>query len=201
MKDPGEPRLPPGAGIRIFSASVLVAGGIGLGVYALTQRSGAVNHGAKVAVTVFAIVMPVIFFAVAYGILRTVFPPSMRGVTVTLSGTDLKRGSPVDVRVEVAKPDKLTARLQLGVVCTEFYDVETTDGRGNRSRTTKQVDAHTDWRPFTGSTPQTERFVIPADAPYSYRGDCISYVWRASARLPKRLRFDRTENVTFLVRP
>jgi hypothetical protein len=43
--------------------------------------------------------------------------------------------------------------------------------------------------------------MIPADAPYSYRGDCVSYVWRASARLPKRLRFDRAENVPLLVRP
>jgi hypothetical protein len=201
MKDPGEPRLPPGAGIRIFMSALLLAGGIALGIYAFAQRGSAVNHGAKVAVTVVGIVLPLFFFAIAYGILRTVFPPSMRGVTVTPSGTDLKRGSPVDVRIEVDRPGNLAARLQFGLVCTEFYDVETTDGRGNRSRSTRQVDAHADWRPFTGGPTQSERFVLPADGPFSYRGDCVSYVWRASARLPKRLRFDRSHNVPFLVRP
>src|SRR6476469_9913663 len=125
MKDHGEPRLPPGAGIRIFSAAILVATGVGLGIYAFTQRGSAVNHGAKVAVTVVGIVLPLFFLVIAYGILRTVFPPSMRGVTVTLSGADLRRGSPVDVTLEVHRPGKLAARLQLGLVCTEFYDVET----------------------------------------------------------------------------
>ena len=187
--------------MRIFFAVLLVGGGLAIGIYAFTQRGSAVNHGAKVAVTIVGIVLPLVFLLVAYGILRTVIPPKVRGVTLTLSNSDLRRGSNVDLRVEVANPDKMLTRLEFGLVCTEFYDVETTDGRGNSSRSTRQVDAHTDWRPFTGGPTQSERFLIPADAPYSYRGDCVSYVWRASARLPKRLRFDRAENVNFLVRP
>jgi hypothetical protein len=201
MKDPTQRGLPPGAGIRIFSAAILVIGGVAIGVYAFTQRGSAVNHGARVAVTVFGILMPLFFFAVAYGILRVVFPPSMRGVTLTLSNSDVRRGADIDLRAEVAKPDKMLARLEFGLVCTEYYDVETTDGRGNRSRTTKQVDTHVDWRPFTGGPAQTERFHIPDDGPFSYRGNCLSYGWRASARLPKRLRFDPAENVPFVVRP
>jgi hypothetical protein len=201
MKDPMKPGLPPGGGTRIFMASLLAAGGIALCIYGFAQRGDAVNHGAKVAVTIVAIALPLLFLAAAYGILRTVFAPRMRGVTVTVSATDVRRGSTLDVRIEVAKPDKLVAKLQLGLVCTEFYDVETTDGRGNRSRTTRQVDAHADWRPFTGGSTQSERFVIPDDAPFSYRGDCVSYVWRASTRLPKRMRFDRSQSVPLLVRP
>jgi hypothetical protein len=201
MKDAVKPGLPPGGGLRIFSAVLLIAGGLAIGIYAFTQRDTAVDHGAKVAVTIVGIVLPLIFFAIGYGILRTVFPPKVRGVTLTPSSSELRRGSNLDLRVEVANPDKMTGRLELGLVCTEFYDVETTDARGNSSRSTRQVDAHTDWRPFTGGATQSERFLIPADAPFSYRGDCVSYVWRASARLPKRLRFDRSENVTLLVRP
>jgi len=45
------------------------------------------------------------------------------------------------------------------------------------------------------------RFAIPAEGPYSYRGDCLSFVWRVSAREPKRHRFDRATNVQILVRP
>jgi hypothetical protein len=201
MKDPGKPGLPPGGGLRIFYAVLLVGGGVALGIYAFAQRGSAVNHGAKVAVTIAGIVLPLFFFAIAYGILRTVFPPKVRGVTLTLSSDAVRRGSAVDLRVEVANPDKMTARLEFGLTCAEYYDVETTDGRGNSSRSTRQVDAFTDWRPFTGGPSQSERFVIPADAPFSYRGDCVSYVWRASARLPKRMRFDRSENLPIVVRP
>jgi hypothetical protein len=201
MKDPVKPGLPPGGGVRIFGASVLVIGGIALAIYAFSQRGSAVNHGAKTAVTIVGIALPLFFLAIAYGILRTVFPPKVRGVTLTPSSSDLRRGSTLDLRVEVANPDKMLGRLEFGLVCTEFYDVETTDGRGNSNRSTRQADTHTDWRPFTGGATQSERFVIPAEAPYSYRGDCVSYVWRASARLPKRMRFDRAENLVLLVRP
>jgi hypothetical protein len=201
MKDPVKPGLPPGGGLRIFSAVLLVGGGLAIGIYAFASRGDAVNHGAKVAVTIVGAALPLIFFAAGYAILRTVFPPKVRGVTLSLSREDLQRGSDVDIRVEVSNPDKMTGRLEFGLVCVEFYDVETTDGRGNSSRSTRQVDAYKDWRPFGGGATQSERFVIPADAPYSYRGDCVSYVWRASARLPKRLRFDRSENFTLLVRP
>jgi hypothetical protein len=201
MKDPMKPGLPPGGGTRIFFAIFLILGGLALGIYAFAQRDSAVNHGAKVAVTIAGVVLPLFFFAIAYGILRAVFPPSMRGATVTVSAEDVRRGGSIDIRVEVANPDKMTGRLEFGLVCTEFYDVETTGGRGNRSRSTRQVDAHKDWRPFTGGPTQSERFVIPDDAPFSYRGDCVSYVWRAAARLPKRMRFDRSENVPLLVRP
>lgn len=182
-------------------AVLLAGGGIAIGIYAFTQRGGAVNHGAKVALTIVGIVLPLFFLAAAYGIARSVFPPKVRGVTLTLSREDLRRGGDVEIRVEVANPDKMTGRLEFGLVCSEFYDIETTDARGNSSRSTRQVDAYKDWRPFTGGPLQSERLVIPADAPYSYRGDCVSYVWRASARLPKRMRFDRAHNVTLLVRP
>jgi hypothetical protein len=201
VKDPTQPGLPPGGRFKLYSAAFIAIAGIGLGIYAFSLRGGAVNHGARVGVTIVGIVIPLLFLLAAYGIFRVVFPPGVRGVNVTLSASEVRRGSNLDVRVEVDNPDKMMGRLEVGLVCTEFYDVETTDGRGNSSRTTRPVDAHVEWRPFTGGATQSERFVIPADAPYSYRGDCVSYMWRASARLPKRMRFDRAENVPLLVRP
>ena len=201
MKDPVKPGLPPGGGLRIFMAALLAAGGIALCIYAFAQRGEAVNHGAKVAVTIVGIALPLFFLAAAYGILRTVFPPKVRGVTLTLSSDDVRRGANIDIRLEVSNPDRMLNRLEFGLICKEYYDVETTDARGNSSRSTREVTAHADWRPFTSGPSQSERFLIPATAPYSYRGDCVSYVWRASARMPKRMRFDRAENVTLLVRP
>src|SRR3954471_12139360 len=106
MKEPAKPGLPPRGGLRIFLACLLVAGGIALAIYAFAQRDTAVNHGAKVAVTIVGSALPLFFLVAAYGIVRTVFPPKVRGVSVTLSRPDLRRGGDVEIRVEVANPDK-----------------------------------------------------------------------------------------------
>ncbi|MEA2440244.1 MAG: hypothetical protein QOH76_1668 [Thermoleophilaceae bacterium] len=198
MKDPGAPGLPPGGGTKIFFAVFIGLGGVGLGIYAFALRGDAVDDNARTAVTVVGIVVPLLFLAGAYALLRAVFPPKARGVTVSVAVTDVRRGSDVEARLELAteKPG-----LELGLVCTEYYDVETTDGRGNRSRTTSQAVAHEDWRPQSGGQLQSVRFTVPADGPFSYRGDCVSYVWRVSARQPKRMRFDRTVSVPIVVRP
>src|SRR3954465_13723640 len=115
MKDPVKQGLPPGGGLRIWLAALLVLGGIALAIYAFSQRGSAVNHGAKTAVTIVGIALPLFFLAIAYGILRTVFPPKVRGVTLTPSSSDLRRGSTLDLRVEVANPDKMLGRLEFGL--------------------------------------------------------------------------------------
>jgi hypothetical protein len=193
MKDPSTPGLPPGGGTKIAVAVFFGLAGLGLGIYAFAIRGNAVNDSASTAVTIVGIVLPLLFIAGAYALLRMVFPPRARGITVTVPVTDVRRGSELEARLEIANPD--TTGLELGLVCTEYYDIETTDGRGNRSRSTSQAVAHEDWRPQSGGPMQSVRFRIPEDAPFSYRGDCISYVWRVSARQPKRLRFDRAVNV------
>jgi hypothetical protein len=199
MKDPGAPGLPPGGGTKIFTAALIGLGGLAIGIYALASRGEAVDDSAKTAVTILGIVLPLIFLAGAYALLRVVFPPTARGVTVTVAVTEVRRGSDVDARIELAHPDR--PGVELGLVCTEYYDLETTDGRSNGSRNTSQAIAYEDWRAQSGTAVQSVRFSVPADGPYSYRGSCISYVWRVSARQPKRLRFDRSVNVPIVVRP
>jgi hypothetical protein len=199
MRDASKPGLPPGGGTKVFMAVLFALGGIALAIYALASRGDAVDDDAKTAVTIVGIVLPLLFFLGAYGLMRAVFPPKARGVTLTVAVTDVRRGSEVDARLELTRPD--TPDLELGIVCTEYYDVETTDAKGNRSRSTSQAVAFEDWRPQAGGAVQSVRFAIPANAPYSYRGDCISYVWRISVRQPKRMRFDRAVNVPLVVRP
>jgi hypothetical protein len=79
--------------------------------------------------------------------------------------------------------------------------VRKSNGRGGSNRVTSQVVAFEDWRPYDGGPAQTVRFKLPPDAPFSYRGHCLSYVWRVSAREPRRLRFDPATNVELQVRP
>jgi hypothetical protein len=120
-------------------------------------------------------------------------------VKVEVERPDLKRGDDVVVRLEVG--ERASEKLELGLLCTEYYDEKKTDGKGNTHRATSEAVAFADWRPQSAGPVQAVRFSIPADAPYSYRGDCLSYVWRVSAREPRRLRFDPATNVPLEVRP
>jgi hypothetical protein len=201
MKDPGTPGLPPGGGTRLFMAAFLALGGIAVGVYAFASRGHAVNHGAKVAVTIVGVLLPLLFLGLAYALFRMVFPPTARGVALTVSASDVRRGTEVEARLEIANPDRARDTLELGLVCTEYYDIQTSNGKGGTQRTTSQAAAHEDWRPQEAAPLQTVRFTVPADAPFSYRGDCISFVWRVSVRQPRKLRFDRAVNVPIVVRP
>jgi hypothetical protein len=200
MKDPSQPGLPPGGGTKLFVAALLLLGGIAVTIYSFASRGDAVDHNARTAVTIFGIAFGLIFAVAAYGLFRAVFPPKARHLTLAVERTEVRRGEQVAVRLEVGQ--RASDKLEVGVVCTEYYDEKRSDGRGGTNRATAEAVAHADWRPQApGGPPQTVSFEIPLDSPYSYRGDCISYVWRVSAREPRRLRFDPATNVHLVVRP
>lgn len=203
MKDPSKPGLPPGGGTRLTLVVTLVLGAVAMAVYAFVKRGDAVNHAARVGVTIVGVVLPLLALAGAYAIFRTLFPPKAKHLHLSVTNPDVQRGAEVVVNLEIARPEKVGDELELGLVCTEYYDVQTTDGRGNKSRATRPEVAYEDWRPQQGlSSNQTSvRFQVPADAPFSYRGHCLSYVWRVSAREPLRGRFDRAVNLPLVVRP
>jgi hypothetical protein len=178
---------------------LLFIGGVAVAIYAFASRGGAVDDTARTVLTVFGIVFALVFTALAYGLVRSVFPPKARHVKVEVERAELKRGEDVLVRVEVS--ERASDRLELGLVCTEYYDKQTRDAKGNTNRTTAEAVAFADWRPQSAGPVQSVRFTIPAEAPYSFRGNCVSYVWRVSAREPRRLRFDPATNVHLVVRP
>lgn len=196
MKDPSSPGLPPGGGIRLSTAVVLAFTGIGLCAYAFVKRGDAVDHTAEVAVTVVGVALLVICLASAYALYRVVFPPAAKHLRISLTSSDVRRGSEVVVRLEITQPEKVSDRLELGLVCTEYYDEEAGEGRA-----TRQAVAHEEWHPRAEGPLQTVHFPVPADAPYSYRGSCLSFVWQVSAREPRKRRFDRAVNVPVVVRP
>jgi hypothetical protein len=77
----------------------------------------------------------------------------------------------------------------VGLVCIERYDYLTrVQHRGGTTvvRRTAESTAHEEWRPGA----PTLTFEIPRDAPYSYEGECVSYAWRVSARVVRKLRSD-----------
>jgi hypothetical protein len=203
MKDPGKPGLPPGGGTRLTIVVTLVLGAVAMAIYAFVKRGDAVSHGAKVGVTIVGLVLPLLALAGAYAVFRTLFPPKAKHLHLSVTNPEVQRGAEVVVSLEITRPEKVGDKLELGLVCTEYYDVQTTDGRGNKTRSTRPVPAYEDWRPQKelASNQATVRFPVPADAPFSYRGHCLSYVWRVSAREPLRGRFDRAVNLPLVVRP
>jgi hypothetical protein len=156
----------------------------------------AVDHTARVTATVVAVGILVVCLACAYALYRGVFPPAAKHLRISMSSSDVRRGSDVVVRLEVDRPEKVSHRLELGLVCTEYYDEEAGEGRA-----TRQAVAHEEWHSRAEGPLQTVRFPVPADAPYSFRGSCLSFAWRVTAREPRNRRFDHAVNVPLVVRP
>ena len=105
-----------------------------------------------------------------------------RGLQVDAGVQGVRRGEEVEALVTIASAKGL-GDLEVGLVCTEFYDEETTDSDGDTSRSTAEEIAYEDWlqvEELTGV--QSVRLAIPADAPFSYEGTCLSFKWELVAR-------------------
>jgi hypothetical protein len=102
----------------------------------------------------------------------------------------LRRGDEVTVQVRIGKPKAERPKLEVGVLCQAYYDVEetvrTSDDTDYR-RTTKYVYMFEDWFPFDPSLPE-QRFTarVPEDAPFSYPGSAFGFKWMAIAREKRR---------------
>jgi hypothetical protein len=195
-------RLPPGGALKLFVVALFVVCAIGFPVGGFIARDSAATKSDGDVTLGIAAGLGVLFLIGAYAIYRQVRAPRLRHVRVSVAKPEVRRGGHVDVQFEITNPSKVSERLELGLVCTEYYAEETTDGKGNKSRTTSNAVAHAEWRPQDrNGGVQSLRFEVPAAGPYSYRGDCVSYVWRVSAREPKKLRFDPATDVELTVRP
>jgi hypothetical protein len=105
-----------------------------------------------------------------------------RGLQVDAGVQGVRRGEEVEALVTIASAKGL-GDLEVGLVCTEYYDEETTDSDGDTSRSTAEEIAYEDWlqvEELTGV--QSVRLAIPADAPFSYEGTCLSFKWELVAR-------------------
>jgi hypothetical protein len=107
-----------------------------------------------------------------------------RGLQVDAGEGEVRRGGEVEALITISSP-KGFGDLEVGLVCTEYYDEET-DSYGdtsNTSRATVESIAHEDWQAVEEVTGvQSVRLAIPADAPFSYQGACLSFKWEIVAR-------------------
>jgi len=131
-----------------------------------------------------------------------------RGLEVAASDQEVRRGGEVEALVTISSARKL-GDVEVGVVCTESYDELNTNQRytdgtntTSTSRVTSDDVAHETWSPVeTVSGVQSVRFTIPPDAPFSYRGDCLSFKWELVARGRRSRGLDRQARSEFSVLP
>lgn len=128
--------------------------------------------------------------------------PRLRGTRLVVDGETLRRGEEVEVTFTGRASDD---RLEVGVACDERYDTQVpvyVKGVSTVIRQTADGTVHEQWQSVSaGSVEQTFTFHIPADAPYSYEGDCVSYAWRISARAVEALREDPRLDQPIWVQP
>jgi hypothetical protein len=113
-----------------------------------------------------------------------------RGLVVGANTSVVARGDEIEATVTIVNPRKL-GQVQAGLVCTEAYAAETRDGKGHASQGQSWATAHQSWVPVEDTAgAHTVRLAVPADAPYSYKGDFLSFKWEVVARGIRKLRLD-----------
>jgi hypothetical protein len=128
------------------------------------------------------------------------------GLQVAAGNQVAHRGEEVEALITISSPGKI-GNVEVGVVCTEYYDEEDTDtdmntGYQSTSRVTSDEIAHEAWLPVeTISGAQSLHFTIPPDAPFTYRGACLSFKWEVVARGRRRRGLDSQARSEFSVLP
>lgn len=174
-------------GMGMFFAGVfLVAGGRGPGYDFWEERLGGTFFGG----------MGLLCAWVAYSQYRSMKPAPLgrgvRGVNLAIDrGDDVRRGETISVTIDHAAAAE---DLEVGLVCVEVFDFQATASTKAGIvyiRETNRKNAYEQWQPVEPQAgEQVLKFEVPPEAPCSYEGDCLSYAWRVSARLVRKLRTD-----------
>jgi len=135
----------------------------------------------------------VFFMLAAVWVFRRARPKQAEHLSVQLSAAEVRRGQPLEATLTVERPPEEGASLELALVCTEHYDVKkrvyNPNGADYDQRSTDTDELHRDARQIPpGAGAQTLTFAVPADGPFSYKGDCVSAIWHLVAveRRPRR---------------
>jgi hypothetical protein len=183
-------------GMGMFLGGVfIVAGGRGPGFNFWEERLGGTFFGG----------MGLLCAWVAYSQYRKFRPPRlharMRGVNLAVDRDEARRGETVSATITHGSAED----LEVGLVCFERFDLQAnaqTKAGMISVRETNQATVYEEWQPVEAAAgEQVLTFEVPSDAPCSYEGDCLSHVWRVSARQVRRMRADPRIDHPVWVRP
>jgi hypothetical protein len=119
----------------------------------------------------------VVFWSVARGLWHGGHRRSAHGLELAVDRQELRRGDRIGATAS-GEGD-----LEVGLVCTEHYDVLRHVGSDTRSRVTESAPAWQAWVPAPhAALGQGVELAVPADGPYSYEGTCVSLSWAVVVR-------------------
>jgi hypothetical protein len=113
------------------------------------------------------------------------------GTRLLVDRQETRRGDELTATLDMARPRD---GLEVGIVCVERYDYLASGSvKGARFaiRQSRDAIAFEDWQPVEPiASEHRYTFAIPHDAPYSWEGECVTFAWRVSARVARKLRSD-----------
>lgn len=114
-------------------------------------------------------------------------------VDVTPDRWALRRGEELTVTVRIGEPKDKRPKLEVGVLCQAYYDIETTHtdaadtSNTEYRRETSHATLFEEWPQIDPSAAEQSFTVqIPDDAPFTYRGSAFGFKWSAFAREKRR---------------
>ena len=123
-----------------------------------------------------------------------------KGLELRVDHAEVRRGEGLQADVLITSRTRL-GDLEVGVVCTEHYDVRSQSDKGSH-RLTFTATEHEAWIPLQSMSGwQRVRLPISAGAPFSYQGSCLSYTWEVVVRGRRRRALDKRASRQVLVRP
>lgn len=201
----GHQRRWQGVGRLVVAAILGVAGigGIAYGIYDYAEGSSdAASQGAQLGASIAAAGMGLAAVAFAAILYLKARPPKARNYTLQPDRRELRRGEPVEATLSVERLDRVRDGAQVGIVCTEYYEVTKTDGKGNQYADTEEAVFYEDWHPVDRSqSHQRHVFELPEGAPYSHEGSVVSFEWRLTVRELRPMRPDARTDTPLWVRP
>jgi hypothetical protein len=117
------------------------------------------------------------FWLFARTMYRGARPRYASGLELLVERQELRRGDRVAV---TASGD---GELEVGLLCTQSFDVLRRISDDSRSRVTDTASVWQQWMPAPhGVLGQRLELTLPGDGPYSYEGDCVSLGWAVVVR-------------------
>jgi hypothetical protein len=204
---PGAQSRRAGRGLRI-GVGILILAGLGFlggaGALLATANNLRSPSGARVGAAVF-VGCALLLLLLGLYLWRRGHPRQADYLELRVEPLELARGQTVTATLVIRDPHRLGESLELGLVCTEFYDARTvvyTQYGSQTRRVIRTVDAFASWsQPDRGQARQTLSFEIPADGLFSYEGSVVSWAWRVSLRDRHPHRPDAHRDVPVWVSP
>jgi hypothetical protein len=124
-----------------------------------------------------AVAVLAFFWFFARTMWRGLRPRYATGMSVEVARQELRRGD------RVAATASGEGELEVGLLCTQSFDVWRRISDSSPSRVTNTASVWQQWIPAPhAALGQSVELALPADGPYSYEGDCVSYGWAVVVR-------------------